>query len=132
MPPVARRARLSNTTHPDPASGLIGLRGMRRPASCAQGWLLALPAMGVLALFFVVPVVAVTVDALREGTGAFARVFATAGFSRALAGSALLTLVAAAVSTVVGLAVAVHLARLPPRRRTALSFVIALPLTFSG
>ena len=101
-------------------------------AGGTQGWLLALPAVGALALFFVVPVVAVTVDALREGTGAFARVFATAGFSRALAGSALLTLVAAAVSTVVGLAVAVHLARLPPRRRTALSFVIALPLTFSG
>ena len=32
----------------------------------------------------------------------------------------------------VGVAVALHLSRLPERQRTALSFVIALPLTFSG
>ncbi len=36
------------------------------------------------------------------------------------------------MSTAVGLAVALHLARLPERARTLLSFVIALPLTFSG
>lgn len=93
---------------------------------------LALPAAALLALFFALPVGAVAVDALREGTQAFARVLGTAGFGRALAGSALLTLVAATLSTLVGLAVALHLSRLPPRRRTLLSFVIALPLTFSG
>jgi hypothetical protein len=43
-----------------------------------------------------------------------------------------LTLVAATLSLVVGVAVALHLARLSERRRTLLAFVIALPLTFSG
>ena len=100
-------------------------------AECVWAGTLA-PALLVLALFFVLPVVAIAVDALREGTGAFARVFAEAGFWTAVAGSAALTLVAALVSTVVGVAVAVHLAGMPPRRRTLLSFVIALPLTFSG
>jgi putative spermidine/putrescine transport system permease protein len=93
---------------------------------------LAVPAVLVLAMFFALPVMAVAVDALREGTRAFERVFASAGFVRSLAGSALLTLVAATVSTVVGVAVALQLSRLSPRRRTILSFVIALPLTFSG
>ena len=78
---------------------------------------LALPGVALLALFFVLPVAAVAVDALREGTAAFARVFATAGFWTALAGSSVLTLVAASVSTLVGLAVALHLSRLPARRR---------------
>ena len=50
----------------------------------------------------------------------------------ALAGSGALTLVAATLSTVVGIAVAVYLSQLSPHRRTVLSFVIALPLTFSG
>jgi putative spermidine/putrescine transport system permease protein len=93
---------------------------------------LALPAALLLVLFFVLPAAAVAVDALREGAAAFARVFAAPGFWRALFGSAVLTLVAATLSTFVGVAVALHLSRLSPRRRTALSFVIALPLTFSG
>ena len=93
---------------------------------------LAAPGMLLLALFFVLPVLGVAVDALREGSASFARVFATAGFWSALAGSAALTLVAATLSTVVGVAVAVFLSRLSPNRRTVLSFVIALPLTFSG
>ncbi len=93
---------------------------------------LALPGALVFALFFALPVLAVAVDALREGGAAFVRVFAAAGFWSALGGSAVLTLVAATLSSAVGVAVALHLSRMPPRRRTALSFVIALPLTFSG
>jgi putative spermidine/putrescine transport system permease protein len=94
--------------------------------------LLALPAAAVLALFFALPVAAVAVDAFREGTRAFARVFALPPFWPSLAGSAVLTLVAATLSTLVGVAVALHLSRLAERPRTLLSFVIALPLTFSG
>jgi putative spermidine/putrescine transport system permease protein len=94
--------------------------------------LLALPAVVLLTLFFALPSAAVAVDALREGTAAFARVFGASGFARALAGSVVLTLVAATLSTLVGVAVALHLSRLPARWRTVLSFVIALPLTFSG
>jgi putative spermidine/putrescine transport system permease protein len=93
---------------------------------------LASPGVLLLALFFALPVLAVAVDALREGGNAFARVFATSGFWTALGGSAALTLVAATLSTVVGVAVALYLSRLAPHKRTALSFVIALPLTFSG
>ena len=93
---------------------------------------LALPGALLLTLFFALPVIAIAVDALREGSSAFGRVIATPGFWSALAGSAALTLVAAIVSTLAGLGVALHLSRLSPRSRTALSFVIALPLTFSG
>ena len=93
---------------------------------------LALPGVLLLALFFALPVTAIAIDALREGGSAFARVFATAGFWTALGGSSALTLVAATLSTAVGVAVALHLSRLSARRRTVLSFVIALPLTFSG
>jgi putative spermidine/putrescine transport system permease protein len=93
---------------------------------------LAAPAAAVLALFFLVPVGAVAVNALREGTDAFARVYLLPGFWQSLAGSGALTLVAASLSTAVGVAVALHLSRLSQRERTLLSFVIALPLTFSG
>jgi ABC-type spermidine/putrescine transport system, permease component I len=93
---------------------------------------LVLPGIVLLALFFVLPVGAVAVDAFRDGWAAFGRVFATSGFWRAVGGSVVLTLVAASLSTVVGMTVALHLSRRPPRSRTALSFVIALPLTFSG
>src|SRR6267378_4065264 len=93
---------------------------------------LASPGALLLALFFALPVLAVAVDALREGGAAFARVFGTSGLWTALGGSAALTLVAATLSTLVGVAVALYLSRLTPHRRTALSFVIALPLTFSG
>ncbi|MEP6655740.1 MAG: ABC transporter permease [Betaproteobacteria bacterium] len=93
---------------------------------------LAAPALLVLALFFALPVLAVAIDALAGGGGAFARVFASPRFGQALAGSVLLTLAAVALSTTVGVAVALHLSRLPERRRTWLTFVIALPLTFSG
>jgi putative spermidine/putrescine transport system permease protein len=93
---------------------------------------LALPGVLLLALFFALPVLGVAVDALSDRGGAFTRVFSGAGFWNALAGSTVLTFFAAALSTVVGVAVALHLSRLPARRRTVLSFVIALPLTFSG
>jgi putative spermidine/putrescine transport system permease protein len=97
-------------------------------------WLvtLAAPAIAVLAVFFALPVASVAVDAFGEGAGAFTRVLALPTFWPSLAGSVVLTLVAATVSTLVGIAVALHLSRLEERPRTLLSFVIALPLTFSG
>jgi len=94
--------------------------------------LLAAPAAAFLALFFLVPVAGVAADALGGGTRAFARVFALPGFGASLVGSLALTLVAASLSTAVGFAVALHLSRMPERRRTRYSLVIALPLTFSG
>ena len=94
--------------------------------------LLVAPAGALFALFFAVPLAVLAVDALGEGGTAFARVFALPTFWPSLGGSLVLTLVAATLSTAVGLAVAVHLASMSERRRTLLSFVIALPLTFSG
>jgi putative spermidine/putrescine transport system permease protein len=94
--------------------------------------LLAAPAVAFLAVFFVLPVAAVAVDALGEGTRAFVRVFSLPEFWPSLEGSLLLTLVAASISTAVGFAVALHLSQLPERQRTLYSLVVALPLTFSG
>ncbi|MGE0803779.1 MAG: ABC transporter permease [Lautropia sp.] len=93
---------------------------------------LSAPALALLALFFVAPVLAVALDALGDGTSAFARVFAHPRFANAVAGSLLLTAVAVTLSVGVGVAVALDLSRRTERSRTLLSFVIALPLTFSG
>lgn len=92
---------------------------------------LAAPAVLLLAAFFVLPLAAVAHDAFAGG-GAFARVLAMPAFWPSLAGSAVLTVVASLLSVTVGVAVALHLSRLPERARTLASFVIALPLTFSG
>jgi putative spermidine/putrescine transport system permease protein len=94
--------------------------------------LLATPAAVLLGLFFTLPLTAVFSDAAAGSGAAFSRVLALPTFWASLAGSTVLTLVASVVSTLVGVAVAMHLSRLPERRRTLLSFVIALPLTFSG
>ena len=94
--------------------------------------LLAAPALLMLAFFFALPVIAVALDAFADGGSAFGRVFALPRFLPALAGSLLLTAVAVALSVAVGVAVALYLSRLDERRRTLMSFIIALPLTFSG
>jgi putative spermidine/putrescine transport system permease protein len=98
----------------------------------SQLYALAAPAAVVLVLFFALPVAGVVGDAFSDGGRAFARVFALPTFWSSLVGSALLTAVASTLSIVVGVLVAMHLSRLPERQRTLLSFVIALPLTFSG
>ena len=94
--------------------------------------LLVAPAVVLLALFFGLPVAGVVVDAFRDGFGAFGRVVAMSTFWPSLLGSSVLTAAASTLSLVVGVAVALHLARMQERRRTLLAFVIALPLTFSG
>lgn len=94
--------------------------------------LLAAPACAALAVFFALPVATIAIDALSEGPRAFGRIVALPAFWFSVTGSLMLTVVAATLSTAVGVAVALHLSRLPERRRTLLSFVIALPLTFSG
>lgn len=91
---------------------------------------LALPGVGVLAAFFLMPLATVFVEATK--TNAVARLFAASEFWDALAASLWLGVRAAALSLVVGVGVAAHLARLSPRLRSALQVLIALPLTFSG
>lgn len=94
--------------------------------------LLVAPAVLLLALFFGLPLAAVVVDAVSDGLGSFARVIAMPTFWPSLLGSTVLTVAASALSLVVGVAVALQLARMEERQRTLLAFVIALPLTFSG
>lgn len=91
---------------------------------------LAAPALAVLGFFFLLPLAAVAGDAVAPG--AFARVFANELFWRSLAGSALLTLVAASLSTAIGFAVALQLSRMRERNRALVAFLVTLPLTFSG
>jgi putative spermidine/putrescine transport system permease protein len=93
--------------------------------------LLAGPGALVFVLFLLLPLGSIALDALG-GEGAFARVLASQRFWDGLVGSLKLTVTAATVSTLVGFCVALHLSRLNERLRTALAFVIALPLTFSG
>jgi putative spermidine/putrescine transport system permease protein len=93
--------------------------------------LLAAPGAFVFAAFFLLPLGSVARDAFT-GDGAIARVLASQRFWDGLVGSLKLTAAAATVSTVVGFCVALHLSRLNEVVRTALVFVISLPLTFSG
>lgn len=100
------------------------------PAERALGAAFAVPALLVLAFFFLLPLAAVAFDAIQPG--AFARVFANPIFWRSLGGSLVLTLVAATVSTAVGFAVALYLSRISERRRAVMTFLVTVPLTFSG
>lgn len=91
---------------------------------------LALPGLAALAFFFVLPLVAVFSEAL---TGqALAAAFTQAGLFDAFLQSLALGFTAALISTLAGMAVALHLVTVPPRIRALLQLVIALPLTFSG
>ncbi|MGX1096010.1 ABC transporter permease [Amorphus sp. MBR-141] len=95
-------------------------------------WALAVPAGAFLVLFLVWPLAGIVTEAFSDGGGAFATIFDDPVFWSGLVGSAVLGTLAPFVSTVVGLAVALHLARLSPTRRTVLLTVIAVPLSFSG
>jgi putative spermidine/putrescine transport system permease protein len=100
------------------------------PRGLRVGFLL--PCAAVFLLFFVVPLGALFAEVAADAGGAFGRLFADPLFWRGLAGSLILGTSAPLLSVVVGFGVALHLSRLSDRLRTALLFVIALPLTFSG
>lgn len=91
---------------------------------------LAAPGLVVLALFFLLPLGVVVAEAFRGD--ALARFLSNRELVTSLLNSLLLGVEAAAVALVIGIAVALHLARLPPGRRALIQVVIALPLTFSG
>jgi putative spermidine/putrescine transport system permease protein len=92
--------------------------------------LMMAPGVLTLAAFFVLPLCSVLVEAGHDR--ALARFFASADLLDALWRSVLLGVTAGLVALVVGVPVALHLARMPPRRRAVLQVLIALPLTFSG
>ncbi|MBE0691576.1 MAG: ABC transporter permease subunit [Aquamicrobium sp.] len=92
----------------------------------------ALPGAVVFALFFLLPLAVVLVEAMSDGGTAFGRVWNDGVFWNGLRGSILLGLAAPFFSLAVGVPVAITLARLSPRMRTSLLIAISLPLTFSG
>jgi putative spermidine/putrescine transport system permease protein len=71
-------------------------------------------------------------EAFARGLGAFADLLATREFWPGLRNSLALGFAAGVISLAVGMPVAARLARMREGARTALLFVIALPLTFSG
>jgi putative spermidine/putrescine transport system permease protein len=102
------------------------------PLSRARLLALAGPGMGLLGLFFLLPLSVVVVSSFSGGGSAFARVVEDPIFRRGLAGSLVLSLTSGSFSLLVGFVVALHMSRLRETLRTLLMFCISLPLTFSG
>ncbi len=93
---------------------------------------LATPGAICLGLFFLAPLAVVGVESLQDGGGGFSRLLSQPAFWSGLRNTLVLGATAGAISVVIGSLVAWHLAQIGERMRTALMFVIALPLTFSG
>ena len=100
------------------------------PRAALVGFLV--PGAVVFALFFVLPLASLALEAFADGAGAFGRLLDDPLFWRGLRGTLLLGSLAPLVSLLVGTCVALHLARLREGARLALLFAISLPLTFSG
>ncbi len=92
----------------------------------------AVPGTLVFALFFLLPLSAVLIEATRDTGSAFLQVFSDPVFWNGLRGSLLLGITAPFFSLVVGVPCAIALARLAPSMQTSLLIAISLPLTFSG
>ncbi|MEO3388128.1 ABC transporter permease subunit [Mesorhizobium sp. CAU 1741] len=103
---------------------------VRTPAAIAASF--TLPGAVVFALFFLLPLAVVLAEAMSDGGAAFARVWNDPVFWNGLRGSLVLGIAAPFFSLLVGVPVAITLARLSPRMRTSLLIAISLPLTFSG
>ena len=91
-----------------------------------------LPGAVVFALFFLLPLAVVLIEATSDGGAAFSRVWNDKVFWNGLSGSILLGLAAPFFSLGVGVPVAIALARMSPGMRASLMVAISLPLTFSG
>ena len=102
----------------------------RTPAAITASF--AVPGAVVFGLFFLLPLAAILTEAASDGGSAFARVWDDPTFWTGLRGSILLGVAAPLFSLLVGVPVAITLARLSPRMRTSLLIAISLPLTFSG
>lgn len=90
------------------------------------------PALAFLALFFGAPLAALVPEAFEGGGAAFGRIRADPLLWAAVRNTVLLGLIAGALSTIVGVAVALELARQQPARRQWLMTLLGLPLAFSG
>jgi putative spermidine/putrescine transport system permease protein len=93
---------------------------------------MALPAMAVYGLFFILPLTVVMKEAFQGGGVEFSRIFRDPIFLKGLRGTLLLGTLTPGFSLVVGFLVSWHLSTLPEKIRTTILFWISLPLTFSG
>ena len=94
--------------------------------------ILAAPGAALFIFFFLIPLIAVSMDGFTGGGSAFLRVFRNDLFWGGLRGTLILAITASVFSLLVGFAVALHLSRISNTARTILVFFIALPVTFSG
>ncbi|ALK10314.1 ABC transporter permease [Blastochloris viridis] len=105
---------------------------MREWQRVARLLALGTPGAAIFAVFFLLPLVMVGGEAFSDHGAAFARLAQLDLFWPGLANSLLLGLAAGAISLAGGLMVAWRLSQMNAAARTALLFLIALPLTFSG
>jgi putative spermidine/putrescine transport system permease protein len=94
--------------------------------------LLAVPGLFVFGLFFLLPLGFVASEAVVGGARGLTTLAVSRTFWWGLGNSLVLGLLAAVISTLTGLAVALRLARMGDGARMVWQFLIALPLTFSG
>ena len=94
--------------------------------------LFCLPAGLLFSLFFLLPLGSVVVESFGDNGRAYYGYFVDPVFWRGLRGTMILGTAAPLLSVLVGLFVALHLARKSSARRMSLLFLISLPLTFSG
>lgn len=94
--------------------------------------LLAAPGFAVLALFFLLPLGSVLIEPFLDKGEAFMRLWSDPLFLRGLRGSTMLAVTAGTLSVIVGVPVALQLARMRENARLLVMFCISLPLTFSG
>jgi putative spermidine/putrescine transport system permease protein len=85
-----------------------------------------------LALFFVLPLLALVPEAASESGAAFGRVFGDPLFWGAVRNTILLGVIAGGLSALVGTAISIELARQPEHRRQWMMTLLGLPLAFSG
>lgn len=93
---------------------------------------LAAPGLLLFALFFALPLGFVAAEAMAGGWPGLAKLVGQRTFWTGLVNSLTLGLIAAFISTAVGLLVALRLSRMGEAARMSWQFLIALPLTFSG
>jgi putative spermidine/putrescine transport system permease protein len=94
--------------------------------------LLAAPGFLLFVLFFFLPLAYVAAEAASGGWRGLATLAASRAFWSGLFNSLALGVIAAALSLVMGLGIALRLARMSESARLGWQFLIALPLTFSG
>ncbi len=92
----------------------------------------AWPAWLFMLVFFALPLAALVPEAFAEGGAAFGRIFDDNLFLAATRNTVILGLLAGGLSALVGMAIAIELARQPERRRQWMMTLLGLPLAFSG